>query len=72
MAARAGFEQQCKGRIARDIDLVDRVHLDGDIQGHRNTPAQTSCGAGRMARGIRQGRRCIDFAQNQVSGTVLQ
>jgi hypothetical protein len=40
MSARARFEQQCEGRIARDIDLVDRVHLDGDIQGHRNSPGQ--------------------------------
>jgi hypothetical protein len=34
MSPRARLEQEREGRIARDIDLVDRVHLDGDIQGH--------------------------------------
>jgi hypothetical protein len=28
------FEQQSEGRIAADVDPVDRVHLNGDIQNH--------------------------------------
>src|SRR5476649_2382274 len=30
-----------KINIAGDIDLVERVHLDGDMQDHRNSPVQT-------------------------------
>src|ERR1700732_1675298 len=35
MPPRARLEQEREGRIARDVDPVDRVHLDGDVQGHR-------------------------------------
>ena len=35
MAALLGLQQQSKGRIAADIDPLDRVHLHGDIQAHR-------------------------------------
>jgi hypothetical protein len=28
------FQQESEGRIAADIDPLDRVHLHGDIQGH--------------------------------------
>ena len=34
MAARLGFEEKRKGRIARDADALDRVHLHGDGKGH--------------------------------------
>ena len=34
VAARLRFQQQREGGIAADIDPLDRVHLDGDIQGH--------------------------------------
>ncbi len=34
MAARLRLQQQRKGRIAADIDPLDRVHLYRDIQGH--------------------------------------
>ncbi len=34
MAAGLGFQHQREGGIAADIDPLDRVHLDGDIQGH--------------------------------------
>ena len=32
MAALLRFQQQREGRIAADIDALDRVHLDGDVQ----------------------------------------
>jgi hypothetical protein len=38
MSPRTRLEQEREGRIARDIDPVDRIHLDGDVQGHRNPP----------------------------------
>jgi hypothetical protein len=31
------FEQQREGRIAADVDPVDRVHLNGDVQTHVNS-----------------------------------
>ena len=34
MAAVLRFQQQRKGRIAADVDPLDRVHLHGDVQGH--------------------------------------
>ena len=34
VAAPLCLEQQRKGGIAADIDPCDRVHLDGDVQGH--------------------------------------
>ena len=37
VAAGLGFQHQCEGGIAADIDPLDRVHLDGDIQGHGGT-----------------------------------
>ena len=30
------FQQKSEGRIAADIDPLDRVHLHGDIEGHDN------------------------------------
>jgi len=32
MPPRLGFQQQRKGRIAADIDPLDRVHLHGDVE----------------------------------------
>ena len=32
--ARLRLQQQRKGRIAADVDPLDRVHLHGDIQQH--------------------------------------
>ena len=29
-----GLEQQREGRVAANVDAVDRVHLAGDLQGH--------------------------------------
>jgi hypothetical protein len=29
------FQQQCKSRVAADIDPLDRIHLHGDFQAHR-------------------------------------
>ena len=34
VAARLRFEQEGEGRIAADIDPLDRVHLDGDEERH--------------------------------------
>ena len=34
MAARLRFQRQRESGIAADIDLLDRVHLDRDGQGH--------------------------------------
>ena len=34
MAARLRFEEKREGRIARDADALDRVHLHGDGKGH--------------------------------------
>ena len=34
MAAPLRLEQQREGRIAPDIDALDRVHLEGDFEGH--------------------------------------
>jgi hypothetical protein len=34
MAAFLRFQEQRKGRIAADVDALDRVHLDGDIEFH--------------------------------------
>ena len=34
VAARLRFQQQREGRIAADIDPLDRVHLHGDVQAH--------------------------------------
>src|SRR5262245_42472522 len=34
MPAPLGFQEQRKGRVAADIDAVDRVHLTGDAKGH--------------------------------------
>ena len=34
MPARLGLQQQREGRIAADVDPLDRVHLHGDIQRH--------------------------------------
>ena len=34
VAARLRLQQQRKGRIAADVDPLDRVHLHGDVQGH--------------------------------------
>ena len=33
MTAMLRFQQQRKGRIAADVDPLDRVHLHGDVQG---------------------------------------
>jgi len=35
MSARLGFESQREGRIGVDIDILDRVHLDCDLEAHR-------------------------------------
>ena len=32
------FQHQCEGRIARDIDRFDRIHLKGDAQAHCERP----------------------------------
>ena len=34
VAAPLRFEQEGEGRIAPDIDALDRVHLEGDFEGH--------------------------------------
>ena len=34
VAARLGGEHQGEGGIARDIDRLERIHLDGDAQCH--------------------------------------
>ena len=34
MAARLRFQQQREGRIALDVDPLDRIHLHRDIQRH--------------------------------------
>ena len=34
VAAPLRFEQEREGRIAPDIDALDRVHLEGDFEGH--------------------------------------
>ncbi len=36
MATPLRFQQQRKGRIAADVDPLDRVHLYGDFQRHRS------------------------------------
>ena len=35
VAARLGLQKQREGRIAADVDPLDRVHLDGDVEAHR-------------------------------------
>ena len=34
VAAPLRFEQEREGQIAPDIDALDRVHLEGDFEGH--------------------------------------
>ena len=34
VAARLRFEQHGEGRVARDLDALDRIHLDRDGEGH--------------------------------------
>ena len=34
VAARLGFKKKREGRVSRDADALDRVHLHGDGQGH--------------------------------------
>ena len=34
MGAFLRFQQQCEGRIAADIDPLDRIHLHGNVQAH--------------------------------------
>ena len=41
MAAPLRLQQQREGRIAADVDPLDRVHLDGDFQAHR--PPHAPC-----------------------------
>jgi hypothetical protein len=38
MAARLRFQEQGKGGIAANVDPLDRIHLDGDVQGHQSDP----------------------------------
>ena len=42
MAAPLRFEQERESRIAPDIDALDRVHLEGDFEGHDLSPTWRS------------------------------
>src|SRR6202035_660369 len=69
MSPRAGFEQEREGRIARDIDPVNWVHLNGDVQGHRSPPGRRGAiPRPRMAHGRENSSRVPpdQFDRNQV------
>jgi len=42
MPARLGFQQQREGRIAVDVDPLDRIHLHGDRKPHVPSPASAT------------------------------
>ena len=55
MPARLCTQQQREGRIAGDVDRLDRIHLDSDTQGHRYELSFTGIQALAMWRGQRCG-----------------
>ncbi|GHH14661.1 hypothetical protein GCM10008023_16630 [Sphingomonas glacialis] len=57
-------EHQREGRIARDVDMRDRIHLDGDSEGHVRllplavTPAEAGVSVARALRVNREMPAC--------------